>query len=352
MYEKVKPIYRIRQTLALPVRALGAVLLPVLLLFLRLFKIKASIKNRLAEVSHFLGLIALGLIVFVLLLFWLRGQTWAILILHSWATLIFSRCTAYLRLKVIPFWRNLVIFLQIAFLITLISLPYALSLPIAVGFLLIAKLYYLGISENIRLYTQLLGQDHFDAHYWWRKKKSPHTWVYSIQLLLEKQFHNSIADIIGQYLLRFRDIDFQISYAPVIFDAWVKLRKYQILPDDIVLQQSHKLYQKNDILYRQGILGTACNFELIAQVLVMAEEKSRYGRLLIDFSAKLAVYIENYVQKPYSIHIPQFLSPDFEEDLDKFIAQKLAEVSDADLKNSLEYSYGLLFMAAGVARNF
>ena len=334
-----------------PTKVLGMLMLPPILLLFRSLGIKSPVTRNKPEAQQFIGVLTLFVGLVVLFVLWGGWPLFSILILHTWAMLIFSRSEVYLRINITEFWRRFMILLQIGFIILLAFLDFSISLPIVGSFLLIAKISSFLIYERLQIYSLLLAQDRFDAYYWWRKRKSIRAWQKSFNTLIKKRYTQSIADVISQYLLEFNQPKVQLKYTSVMLEAWVRLRKYQILPDDLILHQYPKRNKKAGNISPNAIIGFACNFESISILLDKANETAPYALLLKDFLNRLQKDMEQFIQKPIKLYIERLSDAGFEKELDYFLTAKTNKLEDPMLQEQFNYCYGLFYIASGIAKN-
>lgn len=341
----------LRTFVTFPIKVLGMLMLPPVMLLFRALGINRPPSPNHPQAHQFLGVLTLFIALIVLFVLWGGWQLFSILILHTWAMLVFSRCEGYLRLNISEFWRRVMVLLQLTFIVILALIDFSISLYIVASFLLIAKISSLLIYEQLPLYSFLLAQDRFDAYYWWRKRKNISDWERCFLTLQRKQFHQSMADIISQYLLAFNDYPMQLKYTPVMLKGWVMLRKYQILPDDLILHQYPKSNKKAGNISPNAIIGFACHFEAMAFLIEKANQEAAYTRLLRDFLQRLQKDMEQFIQKPVKVSIDRLLTPLFESELDVFLAHNAQTIHDILLQEQFDYCYGLFYVASGIAKN-
>lgn len=335
------------------IRSVGRLVLPLLILVMRSSRFNThALKKSSKSIQQIVGLLSLIALAVILIVLWGGWQLISILILHTWAMLLFAKTESFLHINIPRNWRQFMILLQIGFIVVLAFLDYQLSLIILAFFLFLAKVANLLFFESLWLYSLALQKDRFDAEYWWQKKtKSSNHWQKSIHHLLKKRYLNSVVRIIWEFLKNYQKKSFQNRYAIIILKAWAELRRYQILPDDLVLNYQHSAKKTGQSAQAQIIIGTACNLLFIKQWIELSKKEKRYALLLEDYLKQLARELENYIQKPFPMSSIKEDNELFIQELDQFMEQDLDDLQEEQLDEQIKYCYGLFYMTSGIAKN-
>jgi hypothetical protein len=326
-------------------------MLSTLVLFGRIFGLKTSGKSAPRVLYQVIGILTGFLIFLIVLLYWRGWTVLPILLLHTWAMLLFTKIEVFLRIEVGRFLRVFSVLLQLTFLGLLILIDFSASLPVILVFWLLAKIAERLVFTNIAVYTYLMSQDRFDAYYWWHRKLKPQRWLPAIEMLVKRRHIDSLLEIVWQFIRANKEVELQTNYAPVMFSAWVLLRKYQILPDDLVLTHRQLPSKKTGLPPNDSLIGFAANFKAIAYLLEQAKQRDAYHALLEDFMNRLQITLENYIQKPFKLTIDNLSEPEFIRELDNFLAIMPKEIESESLREKFAYCYGLFYLTGGIAKN-
>jgi len=330
---------------------LAMLLLPPLSWLSRLFGIRLPIIKRPKVIHQLAGIFILLLIAFIGLLFWGGLKVIAILFLHTWATLIFSRNESFLKIHLGQWMQAFLAFLQLGFLIFLLIIDFSISFPIVISFLIIAKLSNLVLSEWMYLYTILLAQDRFDTYYWWKKRRSAKAWKKVFELLIKKHYEQSLVQIIWQFIKYYNQTKATKKYTKPVLYAWIQLRKYQILPDDLILLELKTSKDGNRQLQISSFICLAAQFDFMYFLIEKADQESSYQQLLDDFLTSLQELLEYFIQQPFKIIDGPFAKEGFIENLDQFLALQPSQISSPTSAEKLRYCFGLFYMIRGIAKN-
>lgn len=335
------------------IRSVGRLVLPLLILLMRSARFNTdALKKRSKSIQQIVGLLSLISLSIILIILWGGWQLVSLLILHTWAMLLFAKTESFLHINIPRNWRQFMILLQIGFIVLLTFSDYQLSLIILAFFLFIAKISNLLFFESLWCYSISLQKDRFDAEYWWqKKKKSPKYWQKSINHLLKKRYLNSVVRIIWEFLKNYQKKTFQSRYANTILKAWVELRHYQILPNDLVLSYQHSTKKTGQSAQAEIIIGTACNLYLMEKWILLCKEEKRYALLLHDYLKQLARELESYIQKPFPMSNALKETDSFIQELDQFMKLDLDHLQEEQLDEQIKYCYGLFYMTSGIAKN-
>jgi hypothetical protein len=334
------------------IRSIGRLVLPLLIWILKSAKINTyTLEKRSKSIQQVVGLLTLITLAIISIILWGGWQLVSILILHTWAMLLFAKTESFLHISIAKFWRQLMIVLQLGFIIILCFIDYKLSLIILGTFLLLAKILNILFAESLRLYSYFLQKDRFDAAYWWNKKKAPRHWEKTNRILLERRYLNSVVKIIWEFLKSHQNRAIQKRYGAIILKAWAEVRRYQILPEDLVLnyQQSNKMAGRS--AQSQFIIGTACNFRFMQLWIQLSQKENSYALLLEDYLHQLSKELEAFIQKPFPLNQTHLNTAPFIEDLDQFLAQDFNHLPLPKLSEQLKYCYGLFYMTQGISKN-
>jgi len=343
--------YSFRLLLSSAIKGLGIFMLSTLVLFGRIFGLKTSGQTAPRALYQVIGILTGFLVFLIVLLYWRGWTVLPILLLHTWAMLLFTKTEVFLRIDVGRFLRLFTVILQLRFIGVLIFIEFKISLPVVFIFWLLTKVAERLVFTNIFVYAYLMSQDRFDAYYWWRKELKPQRWLAVLEILVKRRQIDSLLEIVWQFIRANKQAELQTSYAPVMFSAWVLLRKYQILPDDLVLTHRQLPSKKTGLPPNDYLIGFAVNFKAITYLIEQAKQREPYHALFEDFLNRLQITLENYIQKPFKLTIDKLPSPDFVNELDYFLAIIPPKIESESLREKFSYCYGLFYLMSGIAKN-